>query len=156
MLKNSQFTQCIGMLFTWAYFLNHKKIYYSNTLFCILVTCYHNFLMERFAQASCSYTRKTHYSDILMSTMSSQTNSVSIVYSTVQAYTKRKHQSSTSLAFVRGIHRWPVNSPHKGPVTWKMLPFDGRQTLWVSNLLPLVGGCKPPEIYCLVYWPKPF
>ena len=25
---------------------------------------------------------------------------------------------------VRGIHRWPVNSPHKGPVTRKMFPFD--------------------------------
>ena len=29
-----------------------------------------------------------------------------------------------SLVFVRGIHRWPVNSPHNGPVTWKMFPFD--------------------------------
>ena len=28
---------------------------------------------------------------------------------------QRKHQSSVSLVFVRGIHRWPVNSPHKGP-----------------------------------------
>ena len=28
------------------------------------------------------------------------------------------------MAFVRGIHRWPVNSPHKGPVTQKMSPFD--------------------------------
>ena len=36
----------------------------------------------------------------------------------------RKHQSSASLAFVRGIHRRPVNSPHKGPVTRKMFPFD--------------------------------
>ena len=36
----------------------------------------------------------------------------------------KKHQSSAPLAFVRGIHRWPVNSPHKGPVTRKMLPFD--------------------------------
>ena len=35
-----------------------------------------------------------------------------------------KHQSSASLAFVRGIHRWPVNSPHKGPVTRNMFPFD--------------------------------
>ena len=35
-----------------------------------------------------------------------------------------KHQSSASLAFVRGIHRWPVNSPHKGPVMRKMFPFD--------------------------------
>ena len=37
---------------------------------------------------------------------------------------QRKHQSSASLAFVQGIHRGPVNSPHKGPVTRKMLPFD--------------------------------
>ena len=37
----------------------------------------------------------------------------------------RKHRSSTSLAFVRGIHRWPVNSPHKGTVTRKMFSFDG-------------------------------
>ena len=35
-----------------------------------------------------------------------------------------KHRSSASLALVRGIHRWPVNSPHKGPVTRKMFPFD--------------------------------
>ena len=37
---------------------------------------------------------------------------------------QRKHQSSASLAFVREIHRIPVNSPHKGPVTRKMFPFD--------------------------------
>ena len=37
---------------------------------------------------------------------------------------QRKHQSSTSLAFVWGIHRGPVNSPHKWPVTRKMFPFD--------------------------------
>ena len=34
------------------------------------------------------------------------------------------YQSSASLAFVRGIRRWPVNSPHKRPVTRKMFPFD--------------------------------
>ena len=37
---------------------------------------------------------------------------------------QRKHQSSTSLAFVRGINRSPVNSLHKKPVTRKMFPFD--------------------------------
>ena len=37
---------------------------------------------------------------------------------------QRKHQSSASLAFVQGIHRWPVNSPHKWPVTRKMFPLD--------------------------------
>ena len=42
----------------------------------------------------------------------------------IQGADQRKHQSSTSLAFVRGIHRGPMNSPHKGPVTRKMFPFD--------------------------------
>ena len=36
----------------------------------------------------------------------------------------KKLQSSASMDFVRGIHRWPVNSPHKRPVTRKMFPFD--------------------------------
>ena len=60
-----------------------------------------------------------------MGTMASQITSLIIVYSTVYSGAdQRKHQSSASLAFVRGIHRWPVNSPHKWPVTRKMFPFD--------------------------------
>ena len=38
--------------------------------------------------------------------------------------TQLKENSSASLAFVRGIHRWPVNSQQEGPVTRKMFPFD--------------------------------
>ena len=57
--------------------------------------------------------------------MSSQITSLTFVYSTVYSDAdQRKHQSSASLAFVRGIHRGPVNSPHKWPVTRKMFPFD--------------------------------
>ena len=60
-----------------------------------------------------------------MDTMTSQITSLAIVYSTVHAGAdQRKHQSSASLAFVWGIHRGPVNSPHKWPVTRKMFPFD--------------------------------
>ena len=60
-----------------------------------------------------------------MSAMASQITGVSIVYPTVcSGVVQRKHQSSASLAFVRGIHRCPVNFPHKGPVTRKMFPFD--------------------------------
>ena len=60
-----------------------------------------------------------------MSATVSQITSLTIVYSTVYSGTdQRKHQSSASLAFVQEIHRWPVYSPHKGPVTWKMFPFD--------------------------------
>ena len=66
-----------------------------------------------------------HYNDVIMSAMASQITSFMIVYSTIYSGTDhRKHQSSVSLAFVRGIHLWPVNSPHKGPVTQKMFPFD--------------------------------
>ena len=36
----------------------------------------------------------------------------------------KKHQSSASLAFVRRIHRRPVNSLYKWIVTRKMFPFD--------------------------------
>ena len=67
----------------------------------------------------------SHYDDVIVVTMASQITSLTIVYSTVcQGADQRKHQSSTSLAFVRGIHRWPMNAPHKGPVTRKMFPFD--------------------------------
>ena len=52
-----------------------------------------------------------------MGTMVSQITSLTIVY-------HRKHQKSASLAFVWGIHRWPVNSPQKRPVTRKMSPFE--------------------------------
>ena len=36
----------------------------------------------------------------------------------------RLFRRPASLAFVPGTHRWSVNSPHKGPVTRKMFPFD--------------------------------
>ena len=60
-----------------------------------------------------------------MGAMASQLTILTIGYSTVHSGTdQRKQQISASLVFVRGIHRWPVNSPHKGPVTRKMFPFD--------------------------------
>ena len=66
-----------------------------------------------------------HYDDVIMDTIASQITSLAIVYSIVySSAVLRKHQSSASLAFVWGIHRGPVNSPHKGPVTRKMFPFD--------------------------------
>ena len=66
----------------------------------------------------------SHYNDIIMSAMASQIPPP-IAYSTVYSRRRsKKHQSSASLAFVRGIHRWPVNSSQKGTVTRKMFPFD--------------------------------
>ena len=67
-----------------------------------------------------------HYNDVIMSEMASQITSLTIVYSTIYSRCRSiiKHQNSASLTFVRGIHRGPVNSPHEGPVTRKMFPFD--------------------------------
>ena len=126
-----------------------------------------------------------HYNDIMMSVMASQITSLSIVYATVCSDTdqrkhqssvslafvrgihkmadislqrrhdechgisnnqplncllncfsgadQRKHQISASLAFVRGIHQWLVNSPHKRPVTRKMFPFDDIMMLTILS-----------------------
>ena len=66
-----------------------------------------------------------HYTDFLMGPMASQITSLTIVYSTANSGgDQRKHQSSASLTFVQGIHRWSVNSPHKWPVTRNFFPFD--------------------------------
>ena len=60
-----------------------------------------------------------------MGEVASQITSLTIAYSAADSDAdQRKHQSSAPLAFVRGIHREPVNSPHKWPVTRKMFPFD--------------------------------
>ena len=76
-------------------------------------------------QAPGSLHRQDHYSDVIMSLMASPITSLTIVYSTIYSDADhRKHQSSASLAFVQGIHQWPVNSLHKGPVARKMFSFD--------------------------------
>ena len=50
---------------------------------------------------------KNHYIDVIMTTMASQITSLTVVYSTVYSDAdQRKHQSSASLAFVWGIHRY--------------------------------------------------
>ena len=73
----------------------------------------------------CSDVAVIHYDDVIMTMLASQITSLMVVYSIVYlGVNQRKHQSSASLAFVRGIHRGPVNFPHKWPVTRKMFPFD--------------------------------
>ena len=75
-----------------------------------------------------------------MGEIASQITSLTIVYSTVYSVAdQRKHQSSASLAFVRGIHRGQVNSPQKWPVTRKILPFDDvimKYSLIYRDVLP--------------------
>ena len=81
----------------------------------------------------------THYNDVIMSATASQITSLTIVYSTV--YSRRRSKKTSKLRvtgfFVMGIHRWPVNSPHKGQVMRKMFPFDDVFMNWV------IYECQP-------------
>ena len=95
-----------------------------------------------------------------MSAMVPQITSLTIVYSRCRS---RKHQSSVLLDCVRGIHRWPMNSPHKGPETRKMFTFDDvimrkamltdtRIALWhryTSDVIPLFtkSSLVPPGMF---------
>ena len=64
-----------------------------------------------------------HYSDVIMSTIACLITSLAVVYSTVYSDAdQRKHQSSASLAFVRGIHRDP-------PCISKTHALGGERTL---------------------------
>ena len=99
------------------------------SLYCRVCVCVHArflcWLVSCFVW--CIYMVHTvrHYDDVIISLMASQITSLTIVYSTsYSGVDQRKHQSSASLAFVRGIHRGPVNSPHKRSVMRKMFPFD--------------------------------
>ena len=83
-----------------------------------------NYLL-RVPQSISSNVSSFHYYDVIRGGMASQITSLTIVYSSVYSGAdQRKHQSSVSLAFVRGIHWRPVNSPHKGPARRKIFPFD--------------------------------
>ena len=88
-------------LFSWYYFLyDCLSIYFfSIHLPTILLVCI------------CICMCATHYNDVIISTMASPITSLTDVYSTIHSGTdERKHQSSASLALVRGIHWWPMNS----------------------------------------------
>ena len=66
-----------------------------------------------------------HYSDVIMSAIASQITSVSRVCLTVcSGADQRKHSISASLAFVGGIHRWPVEFPSQRSNNAEMFSFD--------------------------------
>ena len=75
-----------------------------------------------------------HCYDVIIGTIASKNTSLTIVYSAVYSgANQRKYQRSASLAFVWGIHRWPVNSPHKWPVTRKLFPLIMNKDRFVST-----------------------
>ena len=90
------------------YFRTPVFQHWASLLYCYCYICGHNIALQW----------------RIMRTMVSQITGASIACSAVcSGADQRKHQNSAPLAFVRGIHRWPADSPHKGPVTRKMFPF---------------------------------
>ena len=84
-----------------------------------------------------SYNSTMHYNDVIMSAMASQSTGVSIAFSTVgSGADQRKRQTSASLAFVRRIHRWPVNSPRKRPVTREIFHLMTLSCKYTHGALP--------------------
>ena len=85
-----------------------------------------------------------HCNDVITIAMASQITSLTIVHSTVYSgVDQRKHQSFASLTFLRGNHRWPVNSPHKGSVTRKIFSFD-------DVIMDLHGHRKIMKLKCCI------
>ena len=141
--KKKQLTAHMGskLMLLWAKFIIGKLINLSNFIVeCMLVI---STLVDRIRHSSpCNAdvwniavlihayitentVKKIYYDDVIMTMLASQITSLTVVYSIVYSgVIQRKHQSSASLAFVREIHRGPVNFPHKWPVTRKMFPFD--------------------------------
>ena len=130
------FRVCTILILSWVVLLYSLPPWMFNCYYMDYITLcwYELYIASRFLvklpSAECPKTpliirQHWHYNDFIMSAIASEITSLMIVYSTVYSVAdQRKHQSSTSLAFVRGSHLGPVNSPHKWPVTRKMFPFD--------------------------------
>ena len=97
-----------------------------------------------------------HYGNVIMSAMASQIASLTVVYSTVcSGADQRRPQSSVSQAFVRGIHRWLANSPHKRQVTRKMLSSDDviMTTYWlIESVKKLMSFTSSFVTHHLIKW----
>ena len=88
----------------------------------------------------------THYSDVIMDAIASQTTYVSIVYSIVSSgFDQRKHESSASQVFVRGIHRCPVISQHtKAQLRGKFFNLMTSSCKQLKSLQNMPPSCRRP------------
>ena len=97
-ISNYRLIDCFNSLFRQT-----RKRYTKAPHWCAL---WEEFTVDRW---SLIWKASNHYTDVIMTTMTtmaSQITSLAVVYSTVYSDAdQRKHQSSTSLAFVWGIHR---------------------------------------------------
>ena len=92
--------------------LGLKSVYVKSTLHHFIPSCHLRATRKKWSGRSLVTGRRnpqSHYNDVIMDSIASQITSLTIVYSAVYlGANQRKHQSSASLAFVRGIHRSPA------------------------------------------------
>ena len=141
-LKNYSQAIQMHMGITWN---NTYRRYISYGLLCELkILCRYCVVDPRQHKLGTEQLPESHYGDVIMTTIASQITSLTIVYPTLYSGADQsKDQSSASLAFVWGIHRGPVNSPHKGPVTRKMFPFDDViMSVYLLSIGPLGANCN--------------
>ena len=87
-----------------------------------------------------------------MGAMASQITSLANVDSSVYSATDEKTSKLRVTGLCVGIHRWPVNSPHKWPVMRKIFPFDDVIMLFMFpkiNPTRQVLRCYRATILCL-------
>ena len=94
-----------------------------------------------------------YYNDVIMSAMALWNQMLTIVYSTVYS---GADPSSASLAFVRWIHRSPVNSPHKGPVTRIFFSIWWLHYDWLNVARPNVASITAIAAVEVWEWDKYF
>ena len=92
------------------------------------------------------------YNDAIMSAMASQITSVSIVCNCLFRHRPKKTSKLCVTGPCEGIHRSPVDTPQKRPVTRKMFPFDDVIMLH-NGALAIRHNWNPSSIYMLhVAW----
>ena len=164
------------------YVSNGRQWVYGRPIMSLIYICPSNLLLFCRQQRGLSLNARrssvrfpSHYSDVIIGAMASQTSSLMIVYSTgYLGADVRKISKIRVNGLVRGIHWWPVNSQHKGPVTRKMFPFDdvimtNMEAKWMDitpfyandsvaichrlSLLPCNNWfCKLIQIYYALHW----
>ena len=82
-----------------------------------------------------------HYSDVIINAMAKSSASRLCCSTVCSGADQRKYQSSVPLAFMRGVPWWPEDSPHKGPITRKMFPFD--DVIMYRSVLPIYFMLTP-------------
>ena len=126
----------------------------------------HTLFSDKF-DIKCGFRKpESHFIDVIMTTMASQITSLTVVYSTIYSDAdQRKHQSSASLAFVWGIHRWIPRT--KGQLRGKclhlmtsscdlQLPFEfgteSNEMAYIWNIRGVYTPQKTKHQDYTVYW----